>query len=42
MIPAFSDEIRAIAPPWPIQRAFAAVLGPVARARGLQATIELA
>ena len=42
MIPTFADEIRATTPPWPIQRAFAAVLGPVARARGLQATIDLA
>jgi len=42
MIPVFADEIRATAPPWPVQRALAAVLGPVARARGLQAAIELA
>lgn len=42
MIPVFSDEIRATSPPWPLQRALAAVLGPLARARGLQAAIELA
>jgi quercetin dioxygenase-like cupin family protein len=34
MIPVFSDEIRPTRPPWPVQRAAAAVLGPVARLRG--------
>jgi len=42
MIPEFSREIRATSPPWVIQRALATVLGPVARARGLSATIKLA
>lgn len=37
MIPAFGDEIRPIRPPWAVQRALAAVLGPVARRRGLRA-----
>jgi hypothetical protein len=38
MIPVFSDEIRPTRPPWPVQRAVAAVLGPVARRRGYRAT----
>jgi mannose-6-phosphate isomerase-like protein (cupin superfamily) len=42
MLPVFADEIRVPNPPWPLQRAFAAVAGPVARARGYQARIELA
>lgn len=29
---AFSDEIRAVSPPWPVQRAAFAVLAPIARA----------
>jgi quercetin dioxygenase-like cupin family protein len=37
MIPVFSDEIRPTSPPWPVQRAVAAVLGPVARLRGYRA-----
>jgi quercetin dioxygenase-like cupin family protein len=36
-VPAFGDEIRATRPPWPVQRALCAVLGPVARRRGLHA-----
>jgi len=38
MIPEFSREIRLTRPPWPVQRATAAVLGPVARRRGYRAT----
>lgn len=38
MIPAFADEIRPTRPPWPVQRALAAVLGPVARLRGYRGT----
>jgi quercetin dioxygenase-like cupin family protein len=34
--PAFADEIRVVSPPWPVQRAIYAVLGPIARARGYQ------
>ena len=34
MIPEFSDEIRVTRPPWSVQRAIAALLGPVARRRG--------
>ena len=33
--PRFADEIRLVRPPWPLQRALFAVLGPVARLRGL-------
>jgi quercetin dioxygenase-like cupin family protein len=40
MIPEFSDEIRPTRPPWLVQKAAAAVLGPVARRRGYQATYE--
>lgn len=32
--PAFADEIRLARPPWPVQRAVFALLGPVARRRG--------
>jgi mannose-6-phosphate isomerase-like protein (cupin superfamily) len=38
MIPFFADEIRPTRPPWPLQRAVGAVLGPVARRRGYRAT----
>lgn len=34
LVPAFADEIRAVKPPWPVQRATFAVLAPLARARG--------
>lgn len=34
MLPEFSDEIRLTRPPWPVQRAAAFLLGPVARGRG--------
>jgi quercetin dioxygenase-like cupin family protein len=30
----FADEIRLVSPPWPVQRAAFALLGPVARLRG--------
>jgi cupin domain len=36
-VPAFSQEIRVTRPPWPIQKALFAVLGPIARRRGLHA-----
>ena len=32
--PAFSEEIRLVSPPWPLQRAAYALLAPVARMRG--------
>jgi quercetin dioxygenase-like cupin family protein len=34
MIPEFSDVIRPTRPPWQVQRAVAALLGPIARRRG--------
>ncbi|MEA2403399.1 MAG: hypothetical protein QOE08_46 [Thermoleophilaceae bacterium] len=37
MIPFFADEIRPTRPPWALQRAVGAVLGPVARRRGYRA-----
>lgn len=33
--PRFADEIRLVAPPWPLQRAAYALLAPVARLRGV-------
>jgi hypothetical protein len=36
MVPEFSDEIRPTRPPWPVIRALSAVLGPLARSRGLE------
>jgi quercetin dioxygenase-like cupin family protein len=33
IIADFGEEIRLVAPPWPLQRAFAAVLAPLARGR---------
>jgi hypothetical protein len=38
MIPEFAHEIRPTRPPWPVLRATAAVLGPIARRRGYRAT----
>lgn len=35
MVPEFSDEIRPTRPPWPVVRALTAILGPIARRRGL-------
>jgi quercetin dioxygenase-like cupin family protein len=37
MIPEFSDAIRPTRPPWPVQRATAALLAPIARRRGYRA-----
>jgi mannose-6-phosphate isomerase-like protein (cupin superfamily) len=42
MIPFFADEIRPTRPPWPLQRAVGALLGPVARRRGYRATYQAA
>jgi quercetin dioxygenase-like cupin family protein len=36
-VPAFAQEIRVTRPPWPVQRALFALLGPIARMRGLHA-----
>jgi quercetin dioxygenase-like cupin family protein len=35
--PAFGNEIRVTRPPWPAQRMFAALVGPIARRRGYRA-----
>ncbi len=35
--PAFADEIQLTSPPWPVQRALFALLGPLARLRGYRA-----
>jgi quercetin dioxygenase-like cupin family protein len=35
--PRFADEIRAVSPPWSVQRVAFAVLGPLARLRGYAA-----
>jgi quercetin dioxygenase-like cupin family protein len=35
--PVFADEIRAVRPPWPVQRAAFALLAPIARLRGYTA-----
>jgi quercetin dioxygenase-like cupin family protein len=35
--PAFANEIRVVSPPWPVQRAAFALLGPLARLRGYSA-----
>jgi quercetin dioxygenase-like cupin family protein len=34
MVPEFADEIRPLSPPWPLLRVLAAVIAPLARARG--------
>lgn len=34
MVGEFADEIRPLSPPWPLLRALATALGPIARARG--------
>jgi len=39
MVPEFENEIRPVSPPWPVLRAAAAVLGPLARARGYRARV---
>jgi mannose-6-phosphate isomerase-like protein (cupin superfamily) len=38
MVPAFQDEIRPTAPPWPLLKTAATVIGPFARMRGYRAT----
>lgn len=34
MVPEFAEEIRPLRPPWPVLRVVAAMLAPLARARG--------
>jgi quercetin dioxygenase-like cupin family protein len=41
MVPEFGDEIRPASPPWPILRALAAVLHPIARLRGYRARVQI-
>jgi quercetin dioxygenase-like cupin family protein len=36
-VPAFAQEIRVTRPPWSVQRVLFALLGPIARLRGLHA-----
>ena len=40
MVPEFEREIRPVGPPWPLLRAMAAAVGPIARARGYRARIS--
>jgi quercetin dioxygenase-like cupin family protein len=39
-VPAFAQEIRVTRPPWPVQRLLFAILGPIARRRGLTSSFE--
>jgi quercetin dioxygenase-like cupin family protein len=41
LVPEFANEIRPVSPPWPVLRALAATLGPIARRRGYQARISV-
>jgi mannose-6-phosphate isomerase-like protein (cupin superfamily) len=41
LVPEFGDEIRPVSPPWPVLRALAVVLGPLARARGYRGRITV-
>jgi quercetin dioxygenase-like cupin family protein len=36
-VPAYAQEIRVTSPPWPVQKVLFALLGPIARLRGLHA-----
>jgi quercetin dioxygenase-like cupin family protein len=40
MVPEFEEEIRPLSPPWPVLKAAAAVLAPLARARGYRARVS--
>jgi hypothetical protein len=40
MIPAYADTIRTTSPPWFLQRAVGAALGPIARRRGYTAEMQ--
>jgi mannose-6-phosphate isomerase-like protein (cupin superfamily) len=39
MVPEFKSEIRPLSPPWPVLRAAAAILAPLARVRGYRARV---
>jgi quercetin dioxygenase-like cupin family protein len=41
MIPEFADVIRVTRPRWPVQKAFAAAVAPIARRRGYRAVLAL-
>ncbi len=41
LVPEFADELRPLSPPWPLLKALAAVLGPLARARGYRGRIAV-
>lgn len=41
LIPEFEDELRPLSPPWPLLKTLAAVLGPLARARGYRGRIAV-
>jgi quercetin dioxygenase-like cupin family protein len=40
MVTEFGDTIRPVSPPWPVLRALAAALGPIAKARGYHAGLR--
>jgi quercetin dioxygenase-like cupin family protein len=39
MVPEFENEIRPVSPPWPVLRAVAVILAPLARVRGYRARV---
>jgi hypothetical protein len=41
LVPEFEDELRPLSPPWPLLKAFATLLGPLARARGYQGRLAV-
>jgi quercetin dioxygenase-like cupin family protein len=41
MVPEFENEIRPLSPPWPVLRAAAVVLAPLARACGYRARVTV-
>lgn len=42
LVPVFADEIRVTRPPWPVQRAVFAVLGPIASRLGHRRALDAA
>lgn len=41
LVPEFEDELRPLSPPWPVLRAIATFLAPLARARGYSGRVTL-
>jgi mannose-6-phosphate isomerase-like protein (cupin superfamily) len=41
LVSEFEDELRPLSPPWPLLKALATVLGPLARARGYRGRIAV-